>query len=272
MRLLAILLAVVTAVALSVSAMAQDSGLQRLSTGDDNRGWEAVGRLEIHGTGFCTGTLIAPDLVLTAAHCLYNKETGARIDPSTIEFQAGLRNGRAETYRRVRRAVAHPDFVSQPVISTGMVRHDVALLELQQPIRNSRIKPFGTEARPIKGDQIGVVSYAHDRAGAPSLQDRCRIMGRQAGVLVTTCDVDFGSSGAPIFSFEGPEPVVVSVVSAKADLEGQKVGLGTSLTVPLRELKAALAAGGGVFQDAAPSIRRIGTSSKTDTGAKFVKP
>ena len=31
------------------TAVAQDSGLQRLDTGDDGKGWEAVGRLDIDG-------------------------------------------------------------------------------------------------------------------------------------------------------------------------------------------------------------------------------
>jgi len=71
-----------------------------------------VGRLELAGRGFCTGALVAPDLVLTAAHCLHDRATGKRIDPARIEFKAGWRNGRAAAYRSVRRAVlgeAHVD-------------------------------------------------------------------------------------------------------------------------------------------------------------------
>ena len=43
------------------------SALRLLMTGDDSRGWHAVGRLNIGDNSFCTGALIAPDLVLTAA-------------------------------------------------------------------------------------------------------------------------------------------------------------------------------------------------------------
>ncbi|MAE89375.1 MAG: trypsin, partial [Pelagibaca sp.] len=77
---------------------------------EDGRPWQAVGRLELAGKAFCTGALIAPDMVLTAAHCLFDAETGARIPADKIQFLAGWRNGRAAAYRRVRRAVAHPSY------------------------------------------------------------------------------------------------------------------------------------------------------------------
>ena len=92
------------------AAVAEDAAMVTLETADDSRGWDAVGKLALGDHGFCTGALIAPQLVLTAAHCLYDKETGVQLRPEDIEFQAGFRNGRALAYRSVIRAVAHPDY------------------------------------------------------------------------------------------------------------------------------------------------------------------
>lgn len=250
-------------------ARADGSLLETMMTGDDSRGWEAVGKLTMSGKGFCTGALIAENLVLTAAHCLFDSETGEAYPVSEIEFLAGWRAGRAAAYRGARRAVAHPDYVE-----SGEDRsNDVALIELDQPIRTSRVQPFATGKRAFLSRKVGVVSYAHDRAEMPSIQHMCHVLGRARGTLVLDCDVDFGSSGAPIFDLSGEVPKIISVVSAKAMAGDVPVSLGTALEGPLADLKAILDGSDGVLNQVRPTVRVMGREdAASTTGAKFVRP
>lgn len=255
-----------------VAAQEAEAPLRSLATADETRGWEAVGRIDIGDKGFCTGALIAPDLVLTAAHCLFDQKTREAIAPSEFKFLAGWRNGRAAAYRGVKRAMAHPDYVYEGRDRIDRVPYDIAFLELDQPIRLPSIRPFNIGVDPVAGDAVGIVSYALDRSEAPSIQDLCHVLGNEPGMTILSCDVDFGSSGAPIFEMIDGEPKIVSVVSAKAEMGGKKVALGSEMERPFAELSAAYAASADSFQRVTPVAGAHVVGSSAKSSAKFVKP
>lgn len=251
--------------AMSTSAVA-DSAMRTLVTADDSRGFEAVGRIELGGLSFCTGTLIEENLVLTAAHCLFDPETFRPRDLSSVEFRAGWRDGRALAYRGVRRAILHPGYVFHGN-EKGVARvvNDIALLELDRPIRGNGIRPLRTAGKPRKGDEVSIVSYAIEREERPSLQSVCDVLARPAEMLVVSCPVDFGASGAPILFYSEGEQRIVSVVSAKAEAMGRDVSLGADVDGPLDVLLELAQA-----RPALPVvIRSVGAAGSS---AKFLRP
>ncbi|WP_027258157.1 trypsin-like serine peptidase [Leisingera aquimarina] len=199
-------------------------------------GWEAVGRLNIGGRAMCTASLIAPDMVLTAAHCMYDIRNGRAVNPRSIKFEAGLNGRRSKASRKVVKAVIHPGYrhgrTSQ--FQTGT---DIAVLRLERPISPDVIRPLVLAAAPVRGERVDVMSYSRRHERSPRLQTACQVLVARQTSLITTCRVDLGASGSPVLQMRpGRAPRLVSVISSKARMGGKGVSLAAPLGRALQSL------------------------------------
>lgn len=254
----------------STHAQQSTTGLRAMERENDALVWQAVGRLDAKGAGFCTATLISPEIVLTAAHCVYHPKTGAPYTPESLTFNAGLRKARTAASRAIVQIEAHPSYDPKSPINAKNIRHDVALLRLETPIPTSELDPFVLHDAIVSSGPVSVVSYGRDRENLPSRQDVCQVEATQDSVMFMDCNVTFGSSGAPVFSHRNGRGQIVSVISGMAQIEGRKMALGMVLPSVVRELKHLMWAN---KKKPVAQIKRVTVGGGASAnGAKFVRP
>lgn len=234
MRRLALLLV------LLLPALAAAEG-RRMLAAHQQYDWRSVGRLNF-GDAFCTGALVLPDVVVTAAHCLYVPRTGATRLPSNTHFVAGYRLRKHEGHRLATEFTVHPRFALEDRAEAESVGADLALVRLEKPLAG--LKPFHVAAGIEPGDEVTIVSYGRDRPEIPSIQSPCDVSARHGAIAVLDCDVTYGVSGAPVFREVGGESRIVAVISAMGTFRGRKQAfavvledsLGIMLAPPLESL------------------------------------
>ncbi len=164
----------------------------------DSYPWSAVGKLFNSIGGACTAAAIAPDKVLTAAHCLYAFRTHRFLQPESIHFLLGYARGDYRIHARVASFAVGPGY--DPADETRTAARDWAVLTLAEPLPAS-VRPIALAAAvPAPGTAIEIGGFAQDRAYLMTADTHCRLLGPSAGtpVLAHDCVIAHGDSGAPL--------------------------------------------------------------------------
>lgn len=160
------------------------------------------GRLEHLGHAICGATFVGDRHVVTAAHCLFDRQTGTRLPISDLSVV--LRSESARIDLNVESVQITSDFMMRARLSRDAISRDRAILRLARApeMRAALIRPTEILRRPL-----------FLRIGGPGGQ-ACPVDADYGDILALDCVLDPGTSGEGVFLIEDNTARLVAVISA----------------------------------------------------------
>jgi len=183
--------------------------------------WSSLVRVQSEAGGRCTGVLIAPDRVLTAAHCLVARVTRRLIQPGRVHVLAGYDRGAFTAHATGAALRVGPGFRPE---TSGPIGADWAVLRLATPLPGPTLKL--AEALPVAGAAAMLGGWQQDRAHALLADTDCQVravLRDEEGRLLLRhgCAATRGVSGGPLLVRQGEGWAVAGVaVGAASGAQG----------------------------------------------------